>query len=64
MLDISDNRAEWNQVDDELLGEMNLWQHHLYREAFSEDGGTTYYLLTECHDGNKVMHNSIQHQPT
>jgi hypothetical protein len=40
---LTDNPNEWNQVD--LGGE--AWQSQRNPEAFSTDGGKTYYLLSE-----------------
>lgn len=33
-----------------------LWQNIRDSEAFSEDGGQTYYLLSEISEGKRVMH--------
>jgi hypothetical protein len=44
---LTDSPGEWNRVTDELTNGHNLWQSARNPEAFSEDGGRTYYLLSE-----------------
>jgi hypothetical protein len=44
---LTDDPSEWNQVD--ILG----WQNNRNSEAFSTDGGKTYYLLSERKAGKK-----------
>lgn len=46
------NLNEWNNVG------TGMWQNSRNSEAFSEDAGLTYYLLSEIVDGNKIYHNS------
>lgn len=41
---LTDDPAEWMQVE---MGEENCWQSCRNPEAFSNDGGKTYYLLSE-----------------
>lgn len=38
---LTDERSEWNNVGD------GMWQSNRRSEAFSHDGGRTYYLLSE-----------------
>lgn len=51
---LTDNPREWNLVGDKI------WQNARNSEAFSSDGGTTYYLLSEdAHGGRRVrLHKS------
>ena len=48
---------EWNNVSDASGYEM--WQSQRNSEAFSTDGGKTYYLLSECVGGTKTYHTSV-----
>jgi len=41
---LTNNPAEWIQVE---MGNENCWQNCRNSEAFSSDGGITYYLLSE-----------------
>lgn len=43
---LTDNPDEWRDVS-EFCGGTNLWQNRRNSEAFSYDGGKTYYLLSE-----------------
>lgn len=42
---LTDDPSEWNNVSD-ISGE-EMWQNRRNSEAFSTDGGKTYYLLSE-----------------
>lgn len=48
---LTDDPEEWVKIDEKLLGNPrkfpNLWQNCRLTEAFSHDGGKTYYLLSE-----------------
>jgi hypothetical protein len=48
---LTNNPAEWVEVFD------NTWQNSRMGEAFSEDGGRTYYLLG---DDRKHIHTSLK----
>lgn len=43
---LTNDPAEWMQVCDRANGE-DLWQSRRKSEAFSNDGGITYYLLSD-----------------
>lgn len=53
---LTDNKNEWNEVG------RNTWQSRRNPEAFSEDSGKTYYLLSErdnLKEGQSlIIHNS------
>lgn len=46
---LTNNPDEWMQIYEEMLpdGLPNCWQNVRNSEAFSNDGGKTYYLLSE-----------------
>ena len=49
---LTDGPDEWNNVSEQSGYEM--WQNRRNGEAFSHDGGTTYWLLSEgAHSGNR-----------
>lgn len=59
---LTDDPEEWFYHDHEVYGvENDVWQNKRCGEAFSNDGGKTYYLLSE--GGNdkmrKPLHNSV-----
>lgn len=39
--------AEWNHISEAMAGQPDLWQSQRRPDAFSNDGGKTYYLLDE-----------------
>lgn len=43
---LTNNSFEWNEVGTEMGGD-EIWQSQRNSEAFSNDGGKTYYLLSE-----------------
>lgn len=47
---LTSDPAEWMDVA-EVSGVTNMWQSRRNYEAFSEDGGATYYLLSEIPEG-------------
>lgn len=53
---LTDNPVEWNEVG------TGIWQSNRNSEAFSKDGGKTYYLLSEGADsGNsEPLHESVK----
>lgn len=54
---LTDDPDEWNHVSEDVWGEAGgVWQNQRNSEAFSNDGGTTYYLLSESKDGERIMH--------
>lgn len=52
---LTNDPKEWMYVADEIWGEPGgIWQNRRNSEAFSNDGGKTYYLLSEGgHDRNR-----------
>lgn len=44
---LTDNPREWVRVEDMLTNGRNMWQSVRQSDAFSEDGGDTYYRLSE-----------------
>lgn len=48
---LTDNPSEWIFHDEDIWGEAGgVWQNKRNGEAFSHDGGKSYYLLGECTD--------------
>lgn len=58
---LTNDPDEWIRVSSEIAGQEDLWQSARNLEAFSRDGGDTYYLLSECRNGEKKMHKSVRH---
>lgn len=58
---LTDDPGEWNNVSDMAGHEM--WQSRRCAEAFSSDGGKTYWLLSEgAHAENRMpLHDSAPH---
>ena len=59
---LTDDPDEWQHHGDELWGKPGgVWQNVRNGEAFSNDGGKSYYLLSEGgHDGNrKPLHIAV-----
>lgn len=59
---LTDDESEWQFIAEDMAGrEGGIWQNRRRSEAFSHDGGKTYYLLSEGADqGNpKPLHTSI-----
>lgn len=52
---INDDPNTWVKVTEEIAGVQDLWQSSRNPEAFSHDGGKTYYLLSECRNGTRKM---------
>lgn len=44
---LTDDPEEWMHIAEEMAGEPNLWQNRRNGEAFSNDGGANYWLLSE-----------------
>jgi hypothetical protein len=44
---LTDDPGEWNHVAEAQAGQDDLWQSARNPEAFSNDGGETYWLLSE-----------------
>ena len=56
---LTTHAADWFHHTAEAWGEPGgIWQNKRNGEAFSRDGGKTYYLLSERVDGGDVVHNS------
>jgi hypothetical protein len=69
---LTDDPDEWNHISDGMMpeGSEPTWQCRRNSEAFSHDGGKTYYLLSErfTDEGNvrkdeKIMHTSFHVEP-
>lgn len=57
---LTDDIHEWEHVGDATPEHPNVWQNIRNGEAFSHDGGKTYYLLSECNRRRpKKMHESV-----
>ncbi|WP_198169712.1 hypothetical protein [Agromyces laixinhei] len=51
---LTDDPQEWQHVGNDMAGRPDLWQNRRNSEAFSNDGGGHYYLLSEGgNDGNR-----------
>jgi hypothetical protein len=62
---LTDNPDEWIHVAEETWGSPGgVWQNRRNGEAFSNDGGKTYYLLSEGgNDANRgPLHESAKHK--
>lgn len=62
---LTDNPEEWQFVGEEIWGiSGGIWQNRRNSEAFSNDGGKTYYLLSEGgNDKNREpLHESVPHK--
>lgn len=62
---LTDNPEEWQFVAEEVWGSPGgIWQNRRNSEAFSNDGGKTYYLLSEGgNDQNREpLHESAPHK--
>lgn len=56
---LTDDPNEWVEHDESVAGSEWKWQSKRNFEAFSKNGGKTYYLLSECETGKKKrMHRS------
>jgi hypothetical protein len=60
---LTDNPDEWMAISEEM-GFDNAWQSRRRSDAFSHDGGKTYYLLSEgAHQNNpSPLHESKPHK--
>lgn len=65
---LTDDPAEWFHHTAEVWGESGgVWQSVRNPEAFSNDGGKTYYLLSErdaTSDEVTPLHQSVSREPT
>lgn len=64
---LTDNPDEWVHHGEDVWGESDgIWQNRRNGEAFSNDGGKTYYLLSEGgNDRNRhPVHKSQPYKPT
>lgn len=59
---LTNDPAEWYHHNAEMAGTDNCWQNIRNGEAFSNDGGKTYYLLSEGgNDRNRrPLHTSVE----
>ena len=55
---LTNDPEEWNYIPEDMSGEAGgLWQNKRNSEAFSHDGGFSYYLLSEEHsDVPRILH--------
>lgn len=53
--DLSNDPEEWMEIAEEIGGP-SLWQNRRCSEAFSNDGGKTYTLLSERDKGDTTVH--------
>lgn len=44
---LTNDPEEWNHISEDVAGRSNLWQSRRNPEAFSNNGGKTFYLLSE-----------------
>lgn len=58
---LSNDPDEWMHVAEEMGGQPDLWQSRRDSSAFSNDGGKTYYLLSERtgHMETTPLHTSV-----
>lgn len=57
---LTDDVHEWLHIGEAAPGAPNMWQNTRNPEAFSTDGGKTYYLLSETNRRRpKKMHESV-----
>lgn len=54
---LTDDPDEWHNVS--KMSGSEMWQNRRNSEAFSTDGGKTYYLLSERDAGKPLIHRSI-----
>lgn len=55
LTELTDDPDEWIHVGEEVWGKApGIWQSSRNSEAFSNDGGKTYYLLSEGIDGSPL----------
>lgn len=54
---LTNDPEEWMLIEEAVAGRPDCWQSRRNPEAFSNDGGKTYYLLSEGSGANrKLMH--------
>lgn len=61
---LTDNPAEWQKIHDGIATEEEpLWQSRRNPEAFSNDGGKTYYVLSDPMqvDGTLPLKETVRH---
>jgi hypothetical protein len=58
---LTDDPAEWMHVGGDIFPPDGVWQNRRCSEAFSNDGGKTYYLLSEGgNDKNRApLHTAV-----
>lgn len=61
---LTDDQTEWQHIAEPIAGQPDLWQNVRNSEAFSNDGGKSYYLLSEGGRANspRPLHQSQPHQ--
>lgn len=58
---LTNDPSEWMEIDADVWGRAGTWQSKRNPEAFSTDGGKTYYLLSEgAHSLNqRPLHSTL-----
>lgn len=57
--DLTDDPNEWTKHGSDVWPPDGIWQSQRNSEAFSEDGGKTYYFVSEVEDGKKTFYHSV-----
>ncbi|MFF7631421.1 hypothetical protein [Streptomyces cyaneofuscatus] len=61
LTDLTDDPAEWIDRHAEGMTPIPLWQSNRNSEAFSTDGGKTYYLLSEQQAAGDIATTPLHH---
>ncbi|WP_327335081.1 hypothetical protein [Streptomyces anulatus] len=61
LTDLTDDPAEWIDRHAEGMTPLPLWQSNRNSEAFSTDGGKTYYLLSEQQAAGDIATTPLHH---
>lgn len=56
---LTDSPDEWTNIGDSIGKPLNMWQSTRCPEAFSTDGGKTYYLLSEREVDPNAIHVAV-----
>lgn len=58
---LTNDPNEWNHIEEAVAGVSGgTWQSRRNPAAFSDDGGKTYYILSEQDGVDRVVHTSIE----
>lgn len=58
LMPLTDNPDEWMFHDEDLWPPDGVWQNIRNGQAFSHDGGKTYWLISDRDKGNDIVHTS------